>query len=427
MGVVTDSLTYNSYGELASTSTKVGGTTVFSEVVDTAAAPRDALGRIVTRTETNGGAAVTDEYLYAPRGRLTDVYRGGALYEHYEYDGNGNRVLLQTPSGSTVGTYDAQDRLLSYGTLSFTYTANGELATKTDTVTGDVTGYAYDVRGNLLRVDLPNGDVIEYLVDGQDRRVGKKKNGVLEKQWLYRNGLNVVAEMDGAGNLVSRFVYAGKSNAPEYMVRGSVTYRIASDHLGSPRAVIDVASGAVVWRADYDAWGRRTVTLGAEDFLPMGFAGGLFDAETGLTRFGARDYAPVVGRWITKDPRRFVGGHNLYVYANNEPVNWFDVDGRTPLTCAAALFKCFLYCAASQGQSPNCSINCGNALAICWPDLPDVQPVPPEPEPTAYDNCVASVKASCGGEDAGIGACADLQGLILQKCGHADSSKNICE
>jgi RHS repeat-associated protein len=143
--------------------------------------------------------------------------------------------------------------------------------------------------------------------------------------------------------------------------------------------------------------------------------------------FGARDYDPAVGRWIAKDPRRFVGGHNLYAYANSEPVNWFDVDGRTPLTCAASLFKCLLYCVTSKGQSPNCSIHCGNALATCWPELPDPKVVPPEPEPTEYENCANGVKSSCSGEDAGVGACADVEGLIHEKCGYADPSKNICE
>jgi uncharacterized protein RhaS with RHS repeats len=131
--------------------------------------------------------------------------------------------------------------------------------------------------------------VIEYLVDGTDRRVGRKKNGVLERSWLYKDALNPVAELDGSGALVARFVYGTKANVPELMVRGGVTYRIVSDHLGSPRAVANATTGAVVWRADYTAWGRRTVTLGTEDFLVFGFAGGMHDPETGLVRFGARD------------------------------------------------------------------------------------------------------------------------------------------
>jgi RHS repeat-associated protein len=148
-------------------------------------------------------------------------------------------------------------------------------------------------------VDLPSVDVIRYLVDGQGRRVGKKKNGVLEKQWIYRNQLNPVAELDGAGNLVARFVYGYQDNVPEFVVRGGVTYRIFSDHLGSPRTIVNIATASVVWRAEYDAWGNRTLIAGAADFVPFGFAGGLFDPETGLTRFGARDYEATTGRWTT--------------------------------------------------------------------------------------------------------------------------------
>ena len=42
-------------------------------------------------------------------------------------------------------------------------------------------------------------------------------------------------------------------------------------------------------------------------------------------RFGARDYDPSVGRWISKDPILFGGGQaNLYVYVGNDPVNGSD-------------------------------------------------------------------------------------------------------
>ncbi len=137
---------------------------------------------------------------------------------------------------------------------------------------------------------------------------------------------------DGSGALVARFVYGSKGNVPEYMVRAGVTYRVMSDHLGSPRALVDVASGTVAWRADFDAWGIRTLVAGTVDFLPFGFAGGLLEPETGLTRFGARDYDPVIGRWTGKDPVRFqADGTNLYVYATAEPINLIDIDGRQPV------------------------------------------------------------------------------------------------
>ena len=83
-----------------------------------------------------------------------------------------------------------------------------------------------------------------------------------------------MAELDGTGAVVSRFVYGTDDFAPDYMVRGGATYRILTDHLGSPRLVVDVATGMVAQRLDYDAFGR-VVTDTAPGFQPFGFAGGL--------------------------------------------------------------------------------------------------------------------------------------------------------
>ncbi|MHB8425012.1 MAG: hypothetical protein ACYDB9_07650 [Gammaproteobacteria bacterium] len=59
------------------------------------------------------------------------------------YDANGNRT---TVNGVTVATYDAQDRLLTYGNHRYTCTANGDLLTKT-TPYGTIT-YSYNALGN---------------------------------------------------------------------------------------------------------------------------------------------------------------------------------------------------------------------------------------------------------------------------------------
>ena len=94
-------------------------------------------------------------------------------------------------------------------------------------------------------------------------------NAALARGWLYQDALRPVAELD--------------------------------------------ASGAVIAR-----------------FQPFGFAGGLYDPETGLTRFGARDYDAETGRWTAKDPLLFEGGDtNLYAYALGDPVNRVDYTGRS--------------------------------------------------------------------------------------------------
>jgi RHS repeat-associated protein len=62
--------------------------------------------------------------------------------------------------------------------------------------------------------------------------------------------------------------------------------------------------------------------------IPFGFAGGLYDHHTKLTKFGYREYDSYTGRWTSKDPIRYEGGdNNLYGYVLNDPVNGVDIMG----------------------------------------------------------------------------------------------------
>lgn len=110
----------------------------------------------------------------------------------------------------------------------------------------------------------------------------------------------------------------------------SAAWTHVSDHLGSVRLVLKASDGTVVQETAYDSWGVVTSDSASIEKVPFGFAGGLRDLDTGLTLMGARWYDPVVGRWVTKDPSLFAGGVNLYRYANNDPVNFFDATGHRP-------------------------------------------------------------------------------------------------
>lgn len=72
-------------------------------------------------------------------------------------------------------------------------------------------------------------------------------------------------------------------------------------------------------------------------FQPFGFAGGLYDQHTKLTRFGARDYDAQTGSWTAKDPIRFAGGDtDLYGYVFADPVNLIDPNG---LVVGSAIYR----------------------------------------------------------------------------------------
>jgi len=128
-------------------------------------------------------------------------------------------------------------------------------------------------------------------------------------------------------------------------------YRFITDHLGSVRLVVNAETGEVVQRMDYDAFGRVLNDTNA-GFQPFGFAGGLYDDDTGLVRFGARDYDAYSGRWTAKDPVLFDGGQaNLYEYCGNDPVNCIDPSGLDWLTTVGD-FATGVADAASLGAGP---------------------------------------------------------------------------
>jgi RHS repeat-associated protein len=271
---------------------------------------------------------------------LATVIRDGTLTASYEYDLNGNRTRLTTPSGVVTGSYDGQDRVISYGSTTFAYGSNGDLKSKTEPGVG-TTSYSYDALGNLVAVTLPNGTILSYVIDGQNRRVGKRVDGVLTQGFLYQSPLAPVAELDGSNQVVSRFVYGTRGNVPDYMVKGGVIYRLLSDHLGSVRLVVKAADGTVAQRIDYDEFGQITQNT-APGFQPFGFAGGLLDDQTGLTRFGARDYDPTTGRWTAKDPVGYAGGQaNFYAYVSNNPLNAIDPRGLGCFDTVIGFRDCF--------------------------------------------------------------------------------------
>jgi RHS repeat-associated protein len=322
---VIDAIAYNGFGETSSYSSKYNSTTLYGAVYT-----RDQGGRIVTKSETINSTTKVYEYSYFSEGWLKDVKVDGTIVAAYSYDQNGNRLSKTAGTSTTTGTYDAQDRLVSYGASTYAYNLNGELRTK---IAGNETSdYTDDGLGNLTTariVDAASNSSVSviYVIDASNRRIGKWRNGLLVQGFLYQNGLKPIAETDGgSGNVISRFVYASKAHVPDYMIKGGTIYRIVSDHLGSVRLVVDASTGAVMQQLEYDEFGK-VLSDSNPGFQPFGYAGGLYDADTKLVKFGARDYDAETGRWLSKEPLGFAGSSNFYSYAGNEPINHIDITG----------------------------------------------------------------------------------------------------
>jgi RHS repeat-associated protein len=391
LGTVSDAWTYDGFGAQSSYTVKTSDGTVLYAMSgpggDGTPIARDALGRISSMIETANGVTHSWAYTYDVRGRLESVTEDGATTT-YGYDPNGN---LTSVNAATFGTYDAQDRMVMFnsptrGAWALDYTNDGGLTAKTSSSASY--DFEYDLSSNLRNVQVvaSTSASIQYVIDGRNRRIAKDvtptSGTTVSDGLLYDEQGRVVAELDGSNNVLATFVYGLKPNVPDYMVRGGVTYRIVSDWRGDVRLVLDTTKtgqAAVVEQIDYDAWGNVanlvdpdcTVGGTALCFQPFAFAGGLWDATTGIVRFGARDYDPVARRWAQKDRSRFRGKQwNFYTYADGDPVNRTDADGLDPASvlvceegCAGAAVLGFEGCVV-LAEIPPAFAACELAVAV---------------------------------------------------------------
>lgn len=323
LGNVQENFSYSSsFGELSEFSAELGSLDIYKEEY-----LRDALGRITAKTVTNG-SSTPDVYVhtYDSAGRLTAVTLNGSPKSSYSYEANSNRISQTLGPVTTTASYDDQDRLLTFGTKSFTYNNNGEVSSIVDSSSSSTTSLTYDVLGNLKSVTTPT-KTINYKVDAFNNRVEKRDGSTLVHRYAWGLGNKLVAIFGPSNVLISRFVYGSNPYSPDYMIKGSDSFKIVKNHLGSPVMVINSSTGAIAQEVTYDEFGK-IISDTSPGFTPFGFAGCLYDIDTKLCRFGARDYDASIGRWLSKDPILFMGGDtNLYGYVMQDPINLIDPSG----------------------------------------------------------------------------------------------------
>ncbi|MDO8723841.1 MAG: RHS repeat-associated core domain-containing protein [Syntrophales bacterium] len=314
-GALSIARTVSGYGEMDGVAYAVSGSNRYSYSLT-----RDLAGRIIQKAETITGANNTFDYAYDNNGRLTEVKKNGIVTESYTYDANGNRLT----AGSRAYSYSSEDHIITAGSDTYQFDADGFLTQKT-TAAGTMT-ITYSSRGELLSATLPGGTAITYDHDPMGRRIAKRVNGVITEKYLWANATTLLAIYDGSDSLVMRFNYAD-GRLPVSTIRNGSAYYLLYDQTGTLRAVAD-ASGNIVKQIDYDSFGSIITDTNPSFAVPFGFAGGQHDRDTGLVRFGARDYDPTIGRWTAKDPIDFAGGDaNLYGYVQNNPINFSDPSG----------------------------------------------------------------------------------------------------
>jgi len=291
-------------------------------------------GRIAERTLRLSGrlgdSTEVRRYAYDAFGRLSHVTDGsGALRESYQYDQQGRRLADICPElrrGERRYTYGSANRLGQAGSAQYGHDRAGLRNLK---VVGDAeTRYHYEPSGLLLAVELPDGRRIDYTYDQNGQRTEKRVNGQVVAAYRWLDPLRLEEFHDGREWW--RLAYPpekGQGRTPVGLTNGEDSCFLLCDQVGTPQALATV-DGDVVQARQYDSFGNLLSQQGNVVRLPLGFAGGLFDPDTGLTRFVWRDYDADTGRFTALDPLRDKGGDtDWYGYCVDDPVNRVDVWG----------------------------------------------------------------------------------------------------
>ncbi len=141
----------------------------------------------------------------------------------------------------------------------------------------------------------------------------------------------------------------------------TTTYYFQRNLLGDVIGIYNT-SGTKVSGYAYDAWGNCTITLNTNGIAtknPIRYRGYYYDEVSGLYYLNARYYSPTWRRFISPDDTAYLelgtpNGINLYIYCNNDPVNYADPSGCIAIStiiigCLAAFAVGSAVSAVSQG------------------------------------------------------------------------------
>ena len=147
---------------------------------------------------------------------------------------------------------------------------------------------------------------------------------------LCWSGSKLIGEYDSAGDRQLQYIY-GAEYSPVHIRADDASgvervFDVHTDHLSMPRLVTN-GSGSVAWRVSYASFGEASADPSSSLAFNVRLPGQYFDGETGLHYNRFRYFDPAVGRYISTDPLRQRARPNVYEYAFNNPLNFFDPFG----------------------------------------------------------------------------------------------------
>ena len=278
---------------------------------DTPALNRSFMHDGLDRLTSEVGGTSMSLWTYDANGNRITSQPGNQLYI-YEYLPNSNRLISISSSAVESYSYDLAGNIISDGSTSYTYNTGGRLYQVNRS--GKINRYFYNAFGErVIKTGawLVNGPY-RFVYDSDGKLIGEyDKNGLRQETvWLDDTPIAVIK----------------KNSVGEFTV-----YQIHTDHLNTPRAILD-SQHRVVWQWYSGAFGE---TLPEEDpdgdgikfeYNPR-FPGQYWDKETNLHYNYFRDYDPGIGRYIQSDPIGLLGGLNTYGYVEQNPLSFTDPTG----------------------------------------------------------------------------------------------------
>jgi len=300
----------------------------------------DKAGNIVARNTEEGEYT----YGYDQLSRLKQVsppqsaQDKGLPVESYAYDAVHNRVGSSHQAGEWL--YNQDNQLLRFGAsadeTSFTYTANGHVATETRN--GVIKTYTYDAADRLVRVSQKvagaETEIARYAYDPFGRRISKTVHG--ETTYFIYTEEGLIAELNEGGDVTRAYGWQLDSmygTAPLWQaevmnnkVNTAEFHTLITDHLGTPQMAVN-DQGQVTWKAVSESFGKTITSQNNLITVNLRFPGQYFDAETNSHYNYFRDYNPNTGRYLQKDPIGLNAGINWFGYVQGNPLRYIDPYG----------------------------------------------------------------------------------------------------